>query len=114
MNVELSPDIAKLVQLLTELAAAAKRISEQEAALKATLRAAIQPGDTGLINGQPAVRVTATRRFSETLARQALPPELFAQCLVPKVDAAKAKQVLPPALYQQLSAEVGEPSVRLM
>lgn len=88
-------------------------IEEQQAGIRTRIRDLLDVGDRVDVDGR-TVSVTANRRFDPKLAEKELPTELLAMCKVEKVDAALAKRVLPPALFETFMAEVGAPVVRLV
>jgi hypothetical protein len=111
---ELDSTLKTAVVRLLEIRDAKTTLEAEEAQLKTTIRAHLKPGDQGCVNGQPVVAVTPNRRFSPTLALETLPEPLLSLCMVTKVDSAAAKKALPPAVYEQCMAEVGEPVVRVL
>ena len=60
-----------------------------------------------------SVRVSQTSRFDPDVAATTLPAELAAACTETVITAAKAKQVLPPALYLACSRPSGDPRVTI-
>lgn len=111
---ELTNELKQTVTRLLTLAQQRAEIEAEEAHLKKTLRAHLTIGTPATVNGQPVVTLTPNRRFNADLAKQTLPESLLALCTVTKVDSAAAKKTLPPALYEQCMAEVGEPVVRFL
>ncbi len=61
--------------------------------------------------GALKVSVTVQRRFSPVLAVEKLTPEQLAEIADTTLSGTKAKQVLPPAVYEQLLYEYGVPRV---
>jgi hypothetical protein len=59
------------------------------------------------------VTVYRTRRFDARLASTVVPAELLEQVTERVVDRAKAKALLPPALYEQCQSYAGRPTVRI-
>lgn len=55
--------------------------------------------------GNFKVSVQRNARFDPSLAKQVLSDEQFQEILVTKPDSAKAKDILPPALYRQTQKE---------
>ena len=78
---------------------------------KAQLRERIGAG-AYTVGGQPALSITATRRFNADRAAEVLPPEWLTACSKTTVDGALAKSVLPPALYEACAVESGKPTVK--
>ena len=100
---QLAPLAAKLADILTAKSA----IEEEERTIKATIRALV-PGPDTYAAGNINITVTTNRRFDPKTAERVLPIELLNLCRVSKVDATAAKVVLPPAVYLQCMAEIGE------
>jgi hypothetical protein len=112
MTTELDPTHTQLVTQLVELNAQISDLTEQAETIKAKLRANLDTG-THTINGRPAVTITPTRRFSTTRAQTVLPTELLTLCQIHVIDAKRAREVLPPALYESCQEITGKPQVRL-
>lgn len=60
-----------------------------------------------------AVSVTPTRRFDAAKAEQIIPPNLLEQVQSLVIDSKKAKAVLPPAAYEACQSEVGSARVTI-
>lgn len=93
-----------------------RRLVDLQATMKAldaeveTIRARIRAHGPGVV-GDLRVHVTPQRRFSPVLAAELLTAEQLVEITETSLSGAKAKQVLPPALYEQLLCEIGEPRV---
>lgn len=110
---ELDTDTADLVRRLAELNTHITDLTEQTEQIKEKLRANLNIG-TYTINNQPAISIKPTRRFSPTRALTVLPVELLLLCQISVIDAKKAREVLPPALYASCQEDTGKPQVRLV
>ena len=87
-------------------------IEEAQDGIKRRVRDLLDVGDRVEVDGK-AVTVSVNRRFDPARAAVELPPELRDLCTVTKVDPTAAKKVLPPAVYESLMSEVGQPRVVL-
>lgn len=87
-------------------------IEEQQDSIKTRVRNLLDVGDAVDVDGR-TVRVEPNRRFDPVRAAKELPAELLVLCKVEKVDPAAARKVLPPAMYQALMSDVGQPRVVL-
>lgn len=110
---ELDAGTADLVRRLTELNTQITDLTEQTEQIKEKLRANLNVG-TYTINNQPVISIKPTRRFSPTRALTVLPTELLNLCQINIVDAKRAREVLPPALYASCQEDTGKPQVRLL
>ena len=110
---ELDPTLKAAVTRLLEIREQRTALDAEETHLKTLVRAHIPVGGAGTSNGEPIVTVSPNRRFNADLAKTTLAPELLDLITVAKIDPPTAKKTLPPALYEQCMAEVGEPVVRL-
>jgi hypothetical protein len=65
--------------------------------------------------GGHTVTVSAQRRFNTEAAARILAsnPDLLLACQETTISGSKAKQVLPPALYEMCQVEAGEPRVSI-
>jgi len=97
------------VRRYVELEAAKADIQVELETIKERLR---QRGE-GKHTAPCGVRVTVSpnRRFNPQLAADIVPAELIPAIQTTSIDSKKAKAVLPPAMYEQAMAEVGEPRV---
>lgn len=109
---ELTDDLRATAHRLLTVQQQRAELENEERDLKARLRAALSVGDKGTIDGQQVVSIVPNRRFSPDLAEQ-LPEPLRKLTLVTRPDSSTAKRNLPPAVYDTLMAEVGEPKVVL-
>lgn len=99
----LAPLAAELARVLADKA----ELETRERDIKARIRA-IVPGPDTYAAGDATLVVSPNRRFDPKLAERVLPAELLDLCRTSKVDAAAAREVLPPALYDQCMAQVGD------
>jgi hypothetical protein len=100
---QLTPLAARLAAILAEKA----ELENAEKAIKTQIRSLV-PGPDTYQAGDVALTVSANRRFDPATAERVLPAELLDLCRIAKVDAAAAREVLPPALYAQCMTEVGD------
>lgn len=105
-------DTTNIVRRLAELQAMIADLTEQSEALKTELRS-LPPADYD-INGTPALRVTATRRFNIDLAVQMLTTDQRASCIVANFDPSLVKQHLTPVQVEQAMVESGKPKVSVL
>lgn len=112
-DITADPQLTDLISRLRDINSKLADLTAAADDIKSQIRQAVPAGARALIDGQPAVTVSANRRFDPDLAKTVLPPELVQLCLVEKVDGAQAKRNLPPAVYEQLMTDVGQPVVRL-
>ena len=103
LDEQLTPLAAQLAAILAEKSA----LEEDERAIKATIRALV-PGPDTYSAGDVTLSIAINRRFDPKTAERVLTPDVLDMCRVSKVDAAAAKAVLPPAMYIQCMAEIGE------
>jgi hypothetical protein len=101
-----TPDSTAAIEALArrrlELTAKRDDITTAIAQVDEALMTLLQPGEAALIDGQPIwVVQQGANRWNEARARDVLPDELLdaITSTEPHIDRAKAKQVLPPALY---------------
>lgn len=74
------------------------------------IRVRIRAHGSGQV-GDLVVTVAAARRFSPVRAVDLLSPDELASITETTLSSAKAKQVLPPVIYEQLLYPYGEPRV---
>lgn len=106
----------QITPVATELATVQDRIkemTERADTLKAQLRDLTQGTPDSYAAGALTVTISLNRRFNPQLAERILPDDVLALCRVSKVDSAAAREVLPPALYEQCMAPVGDVKVAL-
>lgn len=103
----LTDQLAPLASELATILADKADLEQRERDIKASIRALV-PGPDTYQAGDVALTVSANRRFDAGLAERILPTELLDLCRVSKVDAAAAREVLPPAVYAQCMAEIGD------
>jgi len=106
LNDQLAPLATRLAQILDDKAT----LESEERDIKARIRGLV-PGPDSYTAGSYTITVTPNRRFDPKTAERILPQELLDLCRVAKVDAAAAREVLPPALYQQCMTSVGDDRV---
>lgn len=97
-----------------ELVARRDDIAQAIADVDAALLVLLQPGETALVDGQPAWTVTAgNRRWNDDKARDVLPETLLDAITVtePHIDPKTARGILPPDLYTACCTE-GKPYVK--
>lgn len=111
--VELSEETAAKVRILADLAVSKAAIEAQERELRAALRAELPARGSYTINGVPAVSLAPTRRFNQDRAKEVLPAGTYDLICVQVADSRKAKELLPPALYELCQAEGPNDTVRL-
>lgn len=113
-TVELDDTLRAVVSRLAALQEQRTALDAEDKRLKAEIRQRLSAGQKGTVGGQPVVSVAPNRRFQPAVASEVLPRDLLNLCKVTVVDSKAAKAVLPPALYEQCMAEVGEPVVKLV
>ena len=96
-----------LIAQLVDLEARRAHLDETINAIKAQLLADREPGDTLTFNGEPVLKVTQRRTFSEKIAADTLPADILANVTVTKIDGGKVKH-LSPALWESCCT-VSEP-----
>lgn len=107
--------VRELVQDYLDVKEAIEKHTERLAQLAAQIRDALPIGDRHEIVPGVGVRVQApARRFSADLAASTLDAGLIDAITVPTVSGAKAKQILPPALYEACCEANGDPTVRVL
>lgn len=108
---------AKLDRLVADrvnLAAQAKQIADLIADTDAALLELLSEGEAHAV-AQGGVRITPpVKRFSASRAAAVLTDELYASITVPTVSSQKAKDNLPPTLYDLCREASGKPSVRVV
>lgn len=103
----LEDTLTPLATQLADILAAKAALEEDERAIKATIRSLV-PGPDSYTAGNLTLTVTINRRFDPKMAERVLPIELLNLCRISKIDASAAKAVLPPGVYLQCMAEIGE------
>lgn len=103
----LSDTLAPLASELANILEAKADLEARERDIKARIRAAV-PGPDTYQAGDVALSISVNRRFDPQVAERVLPTDLLDLCRISKVDAAAAKEVLPPAAYAACMSEVGE------
>lgn len=109
---DLDADRARVVARLAELQANAAEIATEVESLKAELRA-LPPGDFA-INGRPALRITATRRFDAEAGAGLLSVEQRKEALTVSFDAAKVKRHLTEVEIEECMVVTGNPKVQVL
>ena len=103
-------EMATLVDEYLDLKHRAAVLDERMKQIIAALRS-LGPGSHTV--GAHRVSVSQPRRFSAERAAELLPADQYALVVERTVSAARAKQVLAPALYELLQVETGEPRVTI-
>ena len=103
----LEEQLAPLATRLADILAAKSALEEDERDIKATIRELV-PGPDTYAAGDVSITITTNRRFDPKTAERILPVDLLNLCRVSKIDATAAKAVLPPGVYLQCMAEIGE------
>lgn len=101
-----------LVARYAELERRRHSIVEEQDFIKGQLRKEFEVGKHELATG--TVTLSPNRRFDPKVAEQVLTqinPALIQACSVTKLDAAAAKKVLPPAVYESCMKESPDPKV---
>lgn len=97
---------------LRDIAAQKKKLAEREAEAKRIIEKVLSVGDRGV--AQDGTALIAVRkgaaRFKAELAAERLPQQALDSITILVADGARAKAVLPPALYE-LCCEDNKPSV---
>ena len=106
-TVTLEQQLTPLAHQLADILAAKSALEEDERSIKATIRSLV-PGPDTYSAGDVSITITSNRRFDPKTAERVLPVDLLNLCRVSKIDATAAKAVLPPSVYQQCMAEIGE------
>lgn len=94
------------VRRLVEIQDAVKQLETEADAIKARIRQH-GPGKVGDLT----VNVSTARRFSPVKALEVLTPEQLASCTETTISTAKARQVLPPAVYEACMYPYGDARV---
>lgn len=102
----LEDTLAPLAARLTHIAEQRRPLDDEEAAIKERIKT-IVPGPDRYAAGTLTITVSPNRRFDPVLAETTLPVDVLAACQVTRIDPAKAKQILPPALYDQCLVDTG-------
>ena len=102
----LEETLAPLAARLTHIAEQRRPLDDEEAAIKERIKT-IVPGPDRYAAGTLTITVSPNRRFDPVLAETTLPADVLAACQVTRIDPAKAKQILPPALYDQCLVDTG-------
>lgn len=103
-----------LVARYGELERRRQSIVHEQDFIKGQLRKELDLGKHEL--GTGVVTVSPNRRFDPTLAREVLTrlnPALIDACSTTTLNAAAAKKVLPPAVYEQCMKESADPKVAI-
>lgn len=109
---ELTEEQAEKVRILEKLKSDREKLQQQEDTLKGELRDELGEGKY-TVDGQPAISVSATRTFDSETARENVPKELLPLILSESIDSAKARKILPPAMYDACRKESGKKQIRL-
>lgn len=109
---ELTRQYAETVAQLAAITEQIKELTEEADKLKGFLRGDLEPG-AYTVDGRPALSITPTRRFDPTLAVTVVPNELLRLITVETIDGKRAKQILPPALYERCQKESPTATVKL-
>jgi cell division septal protein FtsQ len=96
-----------------DLAEQIEKLAAEQDTIKALVRDAYPDGLDATTAHGVKVTVYRTRRFDARLASTVVPAELLEQVTERVVDRAKAKALLPPALYEQCQSYAGRPTVRI-
>ncbi len=107
---ELTDTLAPLASRLATILETKAALEVEERDVKAQIRALVPGPDTYAAGGY-TLSVSPNRRFDPALAARIVPDTLLELCKVAKVDSAAAREVLPPALYQQCMKAVGDDRV---
>lgn len=110
---EISDEALDVVNRLAAVNADIAQLTEAANDLKGRLRQLLPEPGTYTAEGAKVVTLAPNRRFDPVQAQRGLPGPLLDAIRVTKIDAATAKQVLPPALYELCMVDVGDPVVRL-
>jgi hypothetical protein len=105
-------DLDGLARRWLELEAACRQMAEEQAGIKARLRYALDVGAHDTVSGAK-VTVSLNRRFDAETAEQVIPAELRPIVEVTVIDAKKAKEFLPPKLYEACRVVFGDPRVTI-
>lgn len=95
-------DVLRLLDVQTSMRA----LEEEQEQIRERIRQH-GPGQVGDLK----VSVSPQRRFSAQLAAEKLTPEQIGQIAETTLSSAKAKDVLPPIVYESLMYEIGKPRV---
>jgi hypothetical protein len=104
--------VSELVARYAHLEQQRASIVEEQDVIKNQLREALELGKHETDAG--VVTLSVNRRFDPTLAREVLTginPDLITACSTTVINAATAKKVLPPAVYEQCMKESKDPKV---
>lgn len=109
-------ELDQLTKEYLEVDAKRQEYAERCEGIKAKLRTELAIGRYDTASGVK-VAIVPQRRFNEEQARTVLTDhglgELLPLCMKEVVDSAKAKQVLPGAVYDLCMREVGDPRVSI-
>lgn len=109
---QLDTDLTRIVTALAETQATIADLTAHAEELKTELRQ-LPIGDHD-VNGRPAVRIIANRRFDAAGAASMLDPDIRQTCLTVTFDAAKVKSHLSPVQVDAHMVEVGKNKVVLL
>lgn len=112
MSTELDTTTRDTVARLAALEAQRADIDREITELKTKLAGDLTEGGY-TINGKPVLNISVGRRFDPGLAAEVLPAELVALCQATVIDAKRAKDVLPPAIYAQCQRPNDKPTIRV-
>jgi hypothetical protein len=101
------------VRRLAELNSQKAELDVEIEGLKADLRNTLEPGAYE-IDGQPAVKVTPSRRFDFQAAYAGLRKADQQECLTVVIDSDKVKQHLTPVELEAFMVEHGNPKVQVL
>lgn len=113
MNTDTQPALEVLARRRLELTAKRDDIDQAIADVDRALMDLLAPGESALIDNQPVWTVRpGNRRWNEDKAREALPGHVLDSITVTetRLDPKVAREVLPPALYAQCTVD-GKPFV---
>jgi len=85
-----------------------KQLEDAKAALQTEMRAY---GEGAHESAKGTVTVSPQRRFNADRAAEVVPIDLYQLCQETVVSSARAKAILPPAVYEACMVEVGQPRV---
>lgn len=109
---DLDADRARIVSRLADLQATAAEIGSEVESLKAELRS-LPAGDFA-INGRPALRITATRRFDVEAGAALLSHDQREAAKVVTFDAAAIKRHLTEVEIEECMVVSGNPKVQVL
>lgn len=111
MNSSSAPtiDIAAIAGELAQVQEGIRRLTDREKQLKAELRGVLPLGKH--LAGNLSVSVSPNRRIDEAKVATTYPQDQWPGFWIAKPATTVIRNSIPPAVYEQLMSEVGEPKI---